>query len=57
MDHDKPEVVPTQGIEPLGGSTDSPRALDLEYASTASPDELGEVEDRKDPRGVSLWYA
>ena len=57
MDHDMPEVVTTHVGGSLGESTYSNLTPDIEYAYAASPEEEDIVEDRKDRRGVSVWYA
>ena len=57
MDHDMPEVVTTHVGETLGESAHSNLTPDIEYACAASPEAGDIVDDRKDRRGVSVWYA
>jgi hypothetical protein len=62
MDHDKPEAAvininDSLGLEPLRESTHSTIRPDVEYANITSPDEQANIDDRKEDRGVRLWYA
>ncbi len=58
MDHEKPEVVVPQGIIDYYPTEQarSPVTPDIEYAGPPSINEAEDVEDRKDPRGDSVWY-
>jgi hypothetical protein len=58
MDHEKPEAVVPQGIEyyPTEQAR-SPVTPDIEYAGPPSINEAEDVEDRKNPRGDSVWYS
>ena len=55
MDHEKPEAVTPQVYEYLSGATRSQVSPDFEYPRTPSIDEPANVEERKDPRGESVW--
>ena len=57
MDHEKPEVVSPRVYEYLSEATRSPVSPDLDYPRTPSVDEPGNVDEQKDPKGDSVWYA
>ncbi|KAK0105446.1 hypothetical protein ONS96_004833 [Cadophora gregata f. sp. sojae] len=55
MDHEKPEVVSPRVFEYLSEATRSPVSPDIEYPRTPSIDEPGNVDERRDPKGESVW--
>jgi hypothetical protein len=55
MDHDKPEVLRPQIYEYVGNHSRSPVTPDIEYAGTASINEVDNVESAREPQGESLW--
>jgi yeast amino acid transporter len=61
MDHEKPQAVghlAHQVVhESFRESTVSPVSLDIEYADNRSLDEPVNIDERKDRRGESVWYA
>ncbi|KAL5324908.1 hypothetical protein ACEPPN_006027 [Leptodophora sp. 'Broadleaf-Isolate-01'] len=57
MDHEKPEVVSPRVYEYLSEATRSPVSPDIEYPRSPSLDEPGNVDERKDPKGESVWFA
>ena len=57
MDHEKPEVVSPRVYEYLSEETRSPVSPDLDYPRNPSIEEPEIVDERKDPKGDSVWYA
>lgn len=55
MDHEKPEAVSPQVYEYLSEATRPPVTPDIEYPRTPSINEPPNVDERKDPRGESVW--